>query len=198
MHDRDDEDFAVTKNPVDDLKTITFLLKGLYGRLAQEQEAISLASGQMTHSAEQIKTHLTQFEAFEKACRQYIVDTVKKELRQSITVVADEISQHVAEKVTTPVHQSLSKFQQLSERIEGQFRSQNGEIKNTKLWFAAGLLCTSIFCGLIGGLVVHHYIPETDVAARRQMTAGWLLTQAWSQLSKEEKEKIVKSGNLLH
>jgi hypothetical protein len=38
MHDRDD-DLLVTTREVDELKTITFLLKGLYGRLKQEQEA---------------------------------------------------------------------------------------------------------------------------------------------------------------
>ena len=192
MHDRNEDEIVTIDDSIQRLKTVAFLLKGLYGQLAEEQETITLASGQMAHAVKQFQNHLTQFEAFEKSCRQYIVDTVKKELRQSATTVADEISHYVAEQVTTPVYQSLTQLQQLSQHVEQQFNQQTNTVRSTKLWFAAGLLCTSILCGLAGALVVHYYLPENNAISRYQMQLGGILMDAFPKLSKEEKTKLFK------
>lgn len=81
MLDREDDEVALIKQSraehsnnyeiafyesVQSLKSITLLLKGLYGQMNEEREIITLASGQMAHSVKQFEQHLIQFESFEK------------------------------------------------------------------------------------------------------------------------------------
>lgn len=197
MHDREDDNedtFPVTADAVEDLKTITYLLKGLYGRLKQEQEAISLACGQMSFSAEQFNAHMERIEAFEKAYRKYVADTVKDDLRQSAKLIAHEISQQVAATVNNPVEQSLSNLRQLTDRVGRAFDQQVKDVSRIKRWTAAIVLGLSLVSGLLGGLAVHYYLPETNEATNRQMLWGGVLMNAVPHLSKQEKDKIIKLG----
>lgn len=162
MHDRDDDndDLLVTTKEVDELKTITFLLKGLYGRLKQEQEAISLASGQVSLCAEQFKDHMERIETFEQAYRKYVVDTVKDDLRQSAKIVANEIGTQVKEQSIAAINQTITNLTQLSGRVEWEFDRQAKAVGVMKRKFAALLLLASLTSGLLGGWVAHHYLPE--------------------------------------
>ena len=195
MHDRDDDNaFPVATHAVEDLKTITYLLKGLYGRLKQEQEAISLASGQMSFSAEQFKEHMERIETFEKNYLKYIDDTIKNDLRQSVKAVTREIGLGVAEHAHTPIYQSLSNLTHLSARAEQAFDQQVRQVNRIKLVFAALLLLASLSSGILGGLVVHYYLPETNNVSRNQMIWGGILMKAFPHLSKAEKDKITQWG----
>ena len=194
MHDRNDDNddaLPVNANAVEDLKTITYLLKGLYGRLKQEQEAISLACGQMSLSSEQFNVYMERIESFEKAYRKHVADTVKDDLRQSAKMIAQEISQQVAASVNEPVQQSLANLRQLSKHASLAFDQQVREIGRIKLWGSAAMIMMSLVCGLIGGMAVHLYFNETT---SQQMAWGNMLLGAFPHLNKEEKEKIIKYG----
>lgn len=166
MFDRDDDNDEIrnlfpktaSAKEVDELKTITYLLNGLYSNLKQEQEAISLATGQMRFSTEQFKEHMERIETFEQAFRKYVVDTVKKDLQQSAELIAAETSKQVREQSTATISQMIDNLQRLSGKVEYEFDRQVREVRGMKLRFAALLLAASSCCGILGGLIVRNYL----------------------------------------
>jgi len=197
MHDRDDDDdsLLMATKEVDELKTITFLLKGLHGHLKQEQEAISLASGQITFCTEQFKDHMARIEDFEQAYRKYVVDTVKDDLRQSAKIVANEIGTQVKEHSIAAINQTITNLTQLSGRVEWEFDRQAKAAGVMKRKFAVLLLLASLTSGLLGGWVVSHYSPEKSDESRRQMIMGGILQRAIPYLSQAEKSNIYRLGS---
>lgn len=177
---------------VDELKTITFLLKGLHGHLKQEQEAISLASGQITLCAEQFKEHMARIEGFEQVYRKHVVDTVKDNLRQTTKIVADEIGALVNEQSIAAIHQTITNLKQLSTRVAWEFDQKVKAVGVMKRKSAALLLLASLTSGLLGGWVAHHYSPEKNDESRRQMLMGGILQRAIPYLSQAEKNNIYK------
>src|SRR5688500_12909927 len=93
---------------VQSLKSVTLLLKGLYGQMNEEREVITLASGQMAHSVKQFEQYLKQFDSFEKSCKQAIVERVKIELKQSIRESAQTIAQEVTDIAYEPINRGIN------------------------------------------------------------------------------------------
>ena len=194
MQDRDDDEISLLDN-VQSLKTVAFLLKGLYSQLAEEREAITLASGQMAHAVKQFQSHLTEFENFEKACRKHIVDSVRSELKNSVNTAAREISQQVAENSTQPILQSINTLEAVGSRLEHHFRRHVTEKKGFWLGITAGLIFFTLLGGLLGGFLVHCYLPEIDETTFDRIVAGKILEKSWPRLSEAEKNKIRTLGN---
>ena len=201
MNDRNDEEqleCPKTENPVQSLKTVAMLLQGLYHQLAQERDAITLSSGEMVHAVKQFQDHLTQFAAFEKACRNYVVDAVKKEVRESVPAMANELSQRVAEHSTKPIHESLTHLQSMTTRLHSLY--DEGRARQKTPWLLIGLVffLLSLLGGLMGGFVIHRLTPGINERINEtlfsQIYSGKTLMRAWPKLSKEEQDKIIKWG----
>lgn len=204
MHDRNDEEqleFPKTENPVQSLKTVAMLLRGIYKQLAEERDAITLSSGEMAHAVKQFQGHLVQFEAFEKACKNYVADGVKKELRESVPAMAHELSQRVAEYSIKPIHESVSHLRAMTTRLQSLY--DEGAERQKTPWLFIGLVffLISLLGGLFGGFVVHRFTPEINDRINKtmlsQLSAGEKLMRSWPKLSKEEQDKIIKWGNKL-
>lgn len=204
MHERNDEEqleHSETENPVQSLKTVSMLLMGLYKQFAQERDAITLSSGEIAHAVKQFQGHLTQFEAFEKACRNYVADGVKKELRESVPAMANELSQRVAEYSIKPIHESVSQLRAMTTRLQSLY--DEGVARQKTPWVIIGLVffLISELGGFFGGLAVHRFTPGINEKISEtmfsQLSAGRTLINSWPKLSKEEKDKIIKSGSKL-
>jgi hypothetical protein len=195
MLDRDDE-YAVDgeKSPVQELKNVAFLLKGLYAQLNEEREAITLAAGQMNHAVKQFHHHLVQFEAFEKSCGRSIANGVKTELQQSIQNIASTIAGEVAIVAYKPIANGIESLNQLSNQISATFQVQMQEKRRSWRNFSLMMVLTAIIGGSVGGLVLHHFAAERSQIT--QLKAGRILMRAWDKLSKTEQEKIIKLGRL--
>jgi cation transport ATPase len=201
MNDRYDEEqleLPKTENPVQSLKTVAMLLKGLYKQLADERDAITLSSGEMAHAVKQFQDHLTQFAAFEKACRNYVADGVKKELRESVPAMAQELSQRVAEHATKPIHESVTHLHDMTNRLKSLY--DEGRARQKRPWALIGMVffLLSLLGGLIGGFLVHRFTPGINERINQtlfsQIYSGKTLMRAWPKLSKEEQDKIIKWG----
>jgi hypothetical protein len=201
MNDRNDEELleiSEKENPVQSLKTVTMLLNGLYQQLAQERDAITLSSGEMAHAVKQFKDHLTQFAAFEKACRNYVTDGIKKELHESVPRIAHDLSQKVTEYSIKPIHESVSQLRAMTTRLQGLY--DEGAARQKTPWILIGLVffLLSLLGGLIGGFAVHCLTPGINERINEtmfsQIYSGKTLMRAWPKLSKEEQDKIIKWG----
>ncbi len=201
MNDRNDEEqleCPKTENPVQSLKTVAMLLQGLYHQLAQERDAITLSSGEMVHAVKQFQDHLTQFAVFEKACKTYVADAVKKEVRESIPAMAHELSQKVTEYSTKPIHESMSHLRAMTTRLQSLY--DEGRARQKTPWVLIGLVffLLSLLGGLIGGFAVHRLTPGINERINEtlfsQIYSGKTLMRAWPKLSKEEQDKIIKWG----
>lgn len=102
---------------VQTLKSVALLLKGLYGQMNEEREVITLASGQMAHSVKQFEQHLIQFESFEKACKQSVIERIKTELKQNIRESAQTIAQEVTHLAYESINHSINSLCQLSKEL---------------------------------------------------------------------------------
>jgi len=204
MNDRNDEEqleLPKTENPVQSLKTVAMLLMGLYKQFAQERDAMTLSSGEMAHAVKQFQDHLIQFEAFEKACKNYVADGVKKELRESTPAMANELSQRVAEYSIKPIHESVSQLHAMTTRLQSLY--DEGVARQKTPWVLVGLVffLLSLLGGLIGGFAVHRFTPGINERINEtlfsQIYSGKTLMRAWPKLSKEEQDKIIKWGTKL-
>lgn len=201
MNDRNDEELLEipeTENPVQSLKTVAMLLKGLYQQLAQERDAITLSGGEMAHAVKQFQDHLTQFAAFEKACRNYVADGIKKEVRESVPAMAHDLSQKVTEYSIKPIHESVTHLRAMTTRLQGLY--DEGAARQKTPWVLIGLVffLLSLLGGLIGGFAVHRLTPGINERINEtmfsQIYSGKTLMRAWPKLSKEEQDKIIKWG----
>lgn len=173
---------------VQGLKSVVLLLKGLYGQLNEEREVITLASGQMAHSVKQFEQYLTQFEAFEKSCKQGIIEQVRAELKQKIRDSAQTIAQEVAELTYEPIKQGINSLSQLSEEMtEYRTKQKNSWRGALALFFSAAL-----FSGAISALTVH-YLTSPSREIKVKVAAGEALMRSWKSLSKSEKENVLKA-----
>lgn len=195
MLERDDEiDLDVGENSIHDLKNVAFLLKGLYGQLNEEREAITLSAGQMNHAAKQFQNHLIQFEAFEKACGRSIANGVKTELQQSIQNIASTIAGEVATVAYEPIAKGIESLNQLSNTISESFQAQMKEKRRSWRNFSVMMIFTALSGGIVGGLIEHHFTAEKSQIT--QLKAGQILMRSWEKLSKIEQEKIIKLGRV--
>lgn len=205
MLDREEEDSAVASKillahsgPVDAdlseavqrLKSVALLLKGLYGQINEEREIMTLASGQMAHSVQQFEVHLAQFESFEKACSQWVVERVKTELKQSIHESAQTIAQEVTDSAYEPINRGINSLSQLSLEM-AQHRSQQ---KKSWLWGTVLFLSAALTGGVVSGFLVHYgTAPSKEIKVK--LAAGDMLLRSWSALSQTEKNHIRKMSH---
>lgn len=201
MHERNDEEqleHSENENPVQSLKTVAMLLRGIYKQLSEERDAITLSSGEMAHAVKQFQGHLTQFEAFEKACRRYVVDSVKEELTQSVKRVAHEIAKEVANTAYEPIKQSIDALNQVSQQILEDHKQRMQEKRSLRRWAPVLLVGTALASSILGGLVVHRTAPRINESINEamfsQIAAGRTLMRSWPNLSKTEQDKILKLG----
>ena len=195
MHDRDDDDNAPVENPVQSLKAVAFLLKGLYTQLADERESITLASGQMAHAVKQFKAHLVRFEKFEQECQNNVEKTVQKQLLKSIQEAAETISDKVTEKSSELINQSIKDLKQTAQFIKTEFEVEEKNRNFLQRWLLPIIASTALASGLLGGLIVNYYFPVMNESTTKYITAGEVLFGAWTHLSNDEQKKIIKFGN---
>ncbi|HHR1385277.1 hypothetical protein [Fluoribacter dumoffii] len=173
---------------VQTLKSVTLLLKGLYGQMNEEREVITLASGQMAHSVKQFEQHLIQFEAFEKACKQSVIERIKTELKQNIRESAQTIAQEVADFAYEPINHSMNSLCQLSKELTGYQARQ----KSSRRGSPALLLSAALLGGVVSGFTLH-YLTAPSKEMKVKLAAGEALMRSWNKLTKAEQEKIFPS-----
>jgi cation transport ATPase len=174
---------------LEELNTTVIVLQGLYTQMNEERKVITLASGQMAHAAKQFEEHLVKFEAFEKACKQGVVERIKADLKHNIHETAQTIAKEVIDTVYDTIHQGIDAIRQSSREIS-EHRS-----KQKKAWRGLSVLFVviALIGGGLGGFVVHNLSYPSKVM-NKQRAAGEVLMRAWSKLSLVEQEKIKKLG----
>ncbi|MCW8445690.1 hypothetical protein OQJ05_16775 [Fluoribacter gormanii] len=170
---------------VQTLKSVTLLLKGLYGQMNEEREVITLASGQMAHSAKQFEQHLIQFETFEKACKQNVIERIKTDLKQNIRESAQIIAQEVADFAYEPINHCINSLCQLSKEITEHRARQKG----LRRWSTVLFLSAALLGGMVSGITLHYLtVPSKEI--KMKLAAGEALMRSWNKLTKAEQEKI--------
>ncbi|QMT62108.1 hypothetical protein [Legionella sp. PC997] len=170
---------------IQSLKSITLLLKGLYGQMNEEREVITLASGQMTHSVKQFEQHLIQFESFEKTCKQKVIEHIKTDLKQNIRETAQTIAQEVTHLAYESINQSISSLCQLSKELTEHRALQ----KSSRGWSTALFLSAALLGGILSGFTLH-YLTAPSKELKVKLAAGEALMRSWNKLTKTEQEKI--------
>lgn len=197
MHERNDEEQLErpeAENPVQNLKTVAMLLRGLYKQLAEERDAMTLSTGEMAHAVKQFQDHLTQFAAFEKACRHYVADGVKKQVHDSVPAMAHELSQRVTEYSIKPIHESVTHLRAMTTRLQSLY--DEGARRQKTPWRLIGVVffLIALAGGLLGGLTTHYLTPAINETMLSQLSAGKTLMSAWPTLSHDEQKKILKKS----
>ena len=194
MYDRDDEELPPSQqDSIKELKTVAFLLNGLYKQLADERDTITMASSQMTHAAKQFQAHLAKFEAFEKAIKQHIVQAIQQETQQAASAMANTVGDKLAEAASEQIDDALAELKKSASHAKAQLDECRTELKRFELWRWVGFIMIALSGGLIGALATHHYLPEQTFTKEQwnQIDAGKTLIKAWGQLNKNEQDKIL-------
>lgn len=170
-------------------QSILEVLEGFYEQLSKENELISTASSQMTHSVEQFEHYVSQFKTFEKTCKRNLVESLKSELNYSVKMVSETIAQEVVANSNEPIKSSLDTLCQLNENMKERYQEQKQSWKG----FSVLLLLAALLAGSVGGLLVHHFTEPTK-EMKIKLRAGEILMRSWTKLTVEEQEKIMKIG----
>lgn len=199
MHDRDDDDITTPTakpaetEPVKELKTVAFLLNGLYKQLADERDTITMASGQIVHATKQFGAYIGRFEEFDKALKKHFVETIYKESQQTAKTVASNVGEAVAKAATAQVEAVTENLQKAAVQAQQQLFHYQCSQENESKWRWITMLVVGVVSGLFCAVMMHLYFPEHTFTRQElvQMQNGKTLAAAWGKLSKKERERIL-------
>ncbi len=204
MYDRaeDAEDSVSTTAPVtevvQELKTVAFLLNGLYQQLATERDALVMAGGQITQSVADFTHQLHQLKITEQRLQGTLIQSIREESLKATQAMAREVGQTLANTVTDQLEHSFEYLTVCTQAAKTQLEDYRETLQRSTWWRWLGFVVIALASGLIGGFVTHEYFPDPAFTPDQwaQMSAGKTLMNAWDKLDKKEQDRILQLGKL--
>ncbi len=126
------------------------------------------------------------------AMENVIQETARKAANDMMVSFRDRTTHEIKVTVEKSLHDSCVELREVSKNAKFVTEIQDKEISFLSKCIIGTAIFFSICGGLLGGLTVHHFIPEVTPELEHKLKEAALIENIWPKLSKKEQDRMME------